>query len=618
MAAAGYAVAPVRIALNSYGKKQLDTGGASWSAMSTTDVPTVASWFAGPYAGWSYVVDTEKSGIVVVDLDGAEGVENWRALDLPRSLMSVRTRSGGFHGYYAADPEVPVYNSSSGPADRVDIRGQGGVVFGPGSVVEGVADQHWQLAAGAPIPVAHLPRVPASAINQLTAYRGRGRSIHHKSLSIQREQAYSNLLAARQQVLDLPLGYGVNTAIWHLGAEAGQWAAAVDAPDEAALDYVLAAVRERFGEVDGDDQRAAERGVETGLERPWNFFRLEDFISQDFTSAGMPVPADLKSATFADALVDDYEDLLREPKPPALVHGLIDAGTYGLVFGPGGSGKSFVMLDIAASIATGRAWNGMATERGRVLYVAAEGTRGIAERLDAWRAAYRTKPPVTLFRRSLDVFGLLNPTDYGDLVAYLRAASENGRPFAAVAFDTLNRCAPGAEENSAKDVSLINEKLAALRAFGTAAIVLHHTPKDGSTPRGSTALLNATDWALRVSMSGAVITVDNDRQKDRASTGTWTFNLNTAGTSAYPVPVVMAPGSGEEDWLAGYRPHYDEILSRLMVARPNAAPLGNAEQIMVETRVVCKKAPRNGEPARALVRDIKRWESERSNPRTES
>src|SRR5687768_9638876 len=64
---------------------------------------------------------------------------------------------------------------------------------------------------------------------------------------------------------------------------------------------------------------------------------------------------------------------------------MVEAGAQGVIYGPSGEGKSFVALDWALSVATGRDWQGHATKKGTVLYVVAEGGRGIKKRIAAWK-----------------------------------------------------------------------------------------------------------------------------------------------------------------------------------------------------------------------------------------
>lgn len=77
---------------------------------------------------------------------------------------------------------------------------------------------------------------------------------------------------------------------------------------------------------------------------------------------------DDKSTTpvLADALLS-RSDLLKLPDPEPLIDGTLDQGTVALLYGKWGTLKSFIAYDWAASIATGRPWQGRPTEQRNAL-----------------------------------------------------------------------------------------------------------------------------------------------------------------------------------------------------------------------------------------------------------
>lgn len=83
--------------------------------------------------------------LVVVDLDGTG---DWEAFleerDLPRTA-TARTQSGGYHLYYFVDSLVPNSAGLTGTCgfDQVDIRGEGGLVFAPGTRFKGGDPYAW-------------------------------------------------------------------------------------------------------------------------------------------------------------------------------------------------------------------------------------------------------------------------------------------------------------------------------------------------------------------------------------------------------------------------------------------------------------------------------------------
>jgi hypothetical protein len=78
-------------------------------------------------------------------------------------------------------------------------------------------------------------------------------------------------------------------------------------------------------------------------------------------------------------------DLLSDIRPTDwLIHGFFESDSMSLLFGDPAAGKSFVAIDLAACIATGKDWHGHKTKQGAVIYIAGEGMNGISKRFKAW------------------------------------------------------------------------------------------------------------------------------------------------------------------------------------------------------------------------------------------
>ncbi len=76
-----------------------------------------------------------------------------------------------------------------------------------------------------------------------------------------------------------------------------------------------------------------------------------------------------------------------------LVPGLIPAGRVGAVIADYSLGKTWLLIDLGLSLAFGRPWFGRATQERPVVYVAAEGMRGIPKRMAGWLVTYGYLPP---------------------------------------------------------------------------------------------------------------------------------------------------------------------------------------------------------------------------------
>lgn len=86
------------------------------------------------------IVTGKLSGLVVLDVDGEEGVESLRALERQYSPLpntaSIVTPRGGEH-FYFRHPGWEVKNTAGYPGPGLDIRGDGGYVLAPPSVGAG-------------------------------------------------------------------------------------------------------------------------------------------------------------------------------------------------------------------------------------------------------------------------------------------------------------------------------------------------------------------------------------------------------------------------------------------------------------------------------------------------
>ena len=170
LADGGYHLAPVTIGLKPNGKKDPNFHGILWKEASTTDKATIAKWWSQFGENLSFLIDCGKSGIVVLDPDG-EGAKDWlsevpnRVLQSSEIVLTTRL-DGGEHHYFGALPDSPIRNSEKKIAPHTDVRGIGGCVFAPGSVI---VDSNGEPIPGriyrtpnnmALVPVTELPPVP--------------------------------------------------------------------------------------------------------------------------------------------------------------------------------------------------------------------------------------------------------------------------------------------------------------------------------------------------------------------------------------------------------------------------------------------------------------------------
>lgn len=155
-------------------------------------------------------------------------------------------------------------------------------------------------------------------------------------------------------------------------------------------------------------------------------------------------------------------------------------------------GKSFLAFDMGCHIAEGRKFFGHRVKQRPVVYVCLEGEAGFKRRGQAWEQFHGRMIPDQLYLVK-DPFDIRSPQDIDALTAIIPAG-------AVVIIDTLNRCAPGAEENGSVDMGLIIEgaKEIERRTAGLVAFVAHPGKDESKGIRGHSSLFAALDGNIEV------------------------------------------------------------------------------------------------------------------------
>jgi hypothetical protein len=220
-----------------------------------------------------------------------------------------------------------------------------------------------------------------------------------------------------------------------------------------------------------------------------------------------------------EAQLLDVEQLRALAPPVPLVNGVLDLETTAWLIGESGSYKSFVALDLAAHVGLGRPWRGRDVHQGDVVYVVAEGARGMRLRVDAWEREHGPMKNV----RFLPI-----PVQAADRVAWsaLAEVCRRVRP-ALVVVDTQARVTIGLDENSNSDMSVYAERVDEIkRATGACVLTVHHLGRNGTNARGASAIDGAQDAELRIRKTAQyAIELIMDKQKDQAEEGPMLIQL---------------------------------------------------------------------------------------------
>jgi hypothetical protein len=208
------------------------------------------------------------------------------------------------------------------------------------------------------------------------------------------------------------------------------------------------------------------------------------------------------------------------------VKGLWPAVGVCFVGGPSMSGKSFWTLDALAKVCRGEDILGRKSVPSGVLYIAAEGAHGVKNRISGLRSR------IGLLDGSFKFIGqapdLRDPEDVADLRAVIGEAKAEmearGETLGIVAVDTLSASIPGADENSAQDMSPVLHALQSMAAdLGLVLVVIAHTGKDESRGlRGWSGLLANADGLIMLedpkgeaTRVGSVVKVKDGKSGDQ-------------------------------------------------------------------------------------------------------
>lgn len=204
------------------------------------------------------------------------------------------------------------------------------------------------------------------------------------------------------------------------------------------------------------------------------------------------------------------EELSRLPPPAPLIEGVAFVESLIVLVGRYGTMKTFVLLDLALCIATGRDWHGRRVARGAVIYVCAEGSRGMHKRVAAWRQATGHEGTVDIHFLPRSVL-MTNATHVSRLVASIR---RTGVQPVAVILDTLARNMDGDEQTAAAMGAFIRGCDQLRETFAAAVFVAHHMGWATERSRGSTSLPGAVDTEIQLDRKESVLTLRCTKQKD--------------------------------------------------------------------------------------------------------
>lgn len=573
---AGYYLTPVTITRNEKGDK-LARFHAKWR--------TDGGWSADPdqVRDWSvqhacsFAIVCGPSGVEGVDLDvkparGVDAVSWWANEGLPLGLLVVGTPSGGLHTYWRrrrAGRRLPT--SAGEVAPGVDTRSVGGLFFAPGSFIlgaDGEPEEVGYAVAGPLVRAQELSYTPDEVLDAWATPSTEGpapsgtpdddrRYTMDQAAKYVREQGVAKLQRADEG--------GRNNALNSAALVFGHFVPAFWSQDD-----VIGWLAELAQEKGLDPQEIGptiRSGLRAGMADPYTLVEADPFESASVSSATEPdayerelererirrrVRAELDAADREPLRVLSADEFLDSPAPEYLVPKMFYRDGLSVVFGAPGAAKSFLVLDIALSLATGTAWRGQPIGRGRVHYVMAEGQATNTLRTRAW-LEHREVDRAELRGWWSAIPTAVMLTDSG-VLPYLPLLEQDQPDL--IVLDTKNLMFAG-KESQGDDYGQMLRVLHRIReAAGGAAVVLidHSGLGDETRTRGSNAQKGGVETEIRVTNESGVRRAEVTRDKSGADGAEWVYKLvqvpevvRASGVDAPAVCVAMdaadLPGS---------------------------------------------------------------------------
>jgi len=515
------------------------------------------------YPGCNWAVATGLSGLFVIDID-PEGLETWERMqdgnsDLREAIKqayTVRTPRGGLHHYWRGSGPSTASRIAAGIDTRGGIRTDsgdiksGGYVLLPGSrtqagtyreiggrllslpgIVRGIVPERKKAETKGleRDPSKDQPRNVQWSISLLQSYVKDGR------VSIEGKGGNDTAFQVAASVLDKAISPALALDLLE-----EHWNPHCQPPwDDWELERIVSNAASY-----GEDARSGSKGFQSNAEA---------FAS--FMGKGEPEPA-APSERPRDKLMwlHDYADSVEDPT--WLIPGVLPARGTGMIYGASGSYKSFLILDMALSLAYGRAgqW-GAPPVRNDVLFLAGEGPVATAKkRWPAWLEWQGIE------QREAHRIILKNRVPfYHDTEAWEHVRVDldqlGARP-SLIVIDTLSRLLTGMDENSTKDATMVvsfMEQLA--QHYECFVLAIHHTGKDENKGARGSSVFHAnmdTVIATRKRQEGTELRVKKQKDADIADEPFY-FQVKEVANSIVLEKVdtlaeAPKPGKSRMDW----------------------------------------------------------------------
>lgn len=447
----------------------------------SADPAVVTHWWTDN-PNYNVAMCPDHNGWAVIDPE-AEAGENWSEGRPVPETYTVRTPRGGRHLYFEGSCPSSIRKLFKG--QPIDTRGVGGYVLIPPSIVDGKPYTVEKEIDLAPLPAWVNERLATTS----------------KKVEVTRivtEDQPQNVFRAIDYLKSLPEymeGEGSDDGAFKAACVLKDFGISPERATELMMDHFRCNVKDR-------------EWVATKVANVFNHGQndpgahaiapaVETFAS--YTEKHADAPPERSRYYF-----EDDNEMDHAPEQVALLPELLFENSIALIVARKGSFKTFLAMDMALAIATGKETMGIQpTSIGPTFYGGHEGLH-LIKRLHrkAWKLARGVEGQTGFYAAPGPTIS--SPQGCVEFLEQIRTRSAGRRP-RLIVLDTYSMCMAGMSENDPKDVTTFIEFCKMLiREFpGVCVLVLAHFGKDESKgTRGSNALEAGVDTVIDVNREG--------------------------------------------------------------------------------------------------------------------
>ena len=477
-----------------------------WQERLPTDVE-VRAWFANRHDAICLICGKISGNLEILDFDNhGELFPKWKELipqELFEKLVIEQTPSGGFHAAYRCSDEI-CGNLKLAQGERdgklvtlIETRGNGGLFLcypTDGYTLKQAAFTSLQILSSEERKQLFDA---AYSLNEKT--QGEAKEPPDITDSDLFEERPGDDFNERGDIRDLLICHGWTPVRVDDGNEYFRrpnksgtgWSASLKdrvfyvftsnaypfEPNKAYSPFNVYTLLEHHGDYTAAANTLLQYGYGKARETP--LVNLSPFLSQ--VSSAAPLPPQQSSIRSLDELMTEFPEM-----KPVLIHGLLRIGETMNIIAPPKTGKSWLVTDLAAAVATGSPWFGYPCEQGKVLIIDNElHPETSANRIP--KVINARNYPMSIVQRNLFVEnqrGFLR--SIYDLKSRLAEIKEHG--FKLIIIDAFYRAMPaGMEENDNAKMAEIYNRLDSYAAeLNCAFVLIHHTSKGNQANKSVT------------------------------------------------------------------------------------------------------------------------------------